>query len=103
MPAGTKYSSPAIAVASEPSTTTSRRPRWSASRPASGRRASPVIANAPLTIPTSKSEPPSGPRTYRGSTGRVAPTASSPRPVTTKIAAKARCAGVNRELTLTGG
>ena len=35
--------------------TTILRPRWSASRPANGRQARPVIANAPVTIPTSSS------------------------------------------------
>src|SRR5436309_312435 len=53
--------------------TTTRRPRASAIRPASGRHSTAVIANAPTTIPTATSPAPTGPLTNFGSTGTVAP------------------------------
>src|SRR5205823_7806715 len=58
-------------------------------RPATGRLASAVKANAPITKPTARSPESSGPRTYRGSTGSTAPTAVSESSVTTKMPAKA--------------
>ncbi len=57
-----------------------------------------MIANEPVTTPTSKSLPLSGPVTYRGMTGSVAPTESSPSAVTKKIPMKAVRAGEIREV-----
>jgi hypothetical protein len=54
----------------------SRRPRRSANRPAHGLTKSAVTLKAPTVTPTDTSPPPSGPRTYRGSTGSTTPTAT---------------------------
>ena len=87
MLAGRNSKAPAITASEEPAITVLRRPTRSAALPAIGRQKKPVKANAPVTIPTSRSEPFSSSVTKRGRTGRVAPTASRPRLVTMKIPA----------------
>ena len=78
-----------MAASSAPAATTGRRPRRSATCPASGRLARAVRAKAPTATPTATSPRSNGPRTYLGITGRTAPTAVSESRVTTKMPAKA--------------
>src|SRR5689334_16083273 len=60
-----------------------------------GRQTTDVSAKAPTTIPTATSPAPSGPRTYVGSTGSVAPIATKHSSAHRKRPAEAARSGCN--------
>jgi hypothetical protein len=84
-----RYREPPRAIASEPQTSTIRRPRRSDWRPAKGRQTIEVSAKAPTTMPTARSPACSGPRTKEGSTGSAAPIARKASRAVTKTPADA--------------